>query len=585
MHVRRKFSSLLLVIIWLTLLLGACSDAPAAPSSGPTTSEATSASSSSATNTGQITAAPAPAADANVTPSTFAYKADKTFIFGLAQPPVAFNDQIGLDPANLTDHSSLLLVRQIYETLFQFKPGQMGYQNGTFVRNVSVSPDELTYSIKLLRGIRFSDGRILDAQAIKFNFDRWSKEGVYHKGDFQTWGNYFGGFPGDILDKVEVAPDNLTVDIRLKREMASFFQVLSMPQFGIVSPSAFDANGYFARPIGSGPYIAEKPVRGETNYIVLKANPNYLIERDTQAIQPPALNTIVATVLRSGQDGLTEIKRGTISATDKIRPETLNDAKSDPALKILYREALNISFLSLNQARPPFNQREIRQAFAYAINTRNLVSHFYNGLGQPAAYFLPPAAYASLPASPYPYDPDRARQLLTLAGYPNGSGFPVLDLWVLPVPRLYYPDPRKIAEAIRADLAAIGLTVNIRDDKEWAAFREDRDQGKFNLFMNGWQGNNGDPDEFLGYFFGQTKNEDGYDNANVQNLIKQGRETLDLAARRAIYKEAQETIYNDFAVIPLAYTQYPLALRPDIKGYLPHPSGIESWSTVSFSNK
>jgi peptide/nickel transport system substrate-binding protein len=574
----KKISGLILALL-LTVLLAGCfeDDTPAVTSIPPTAPD------TAVPQTGQPLV-PTVAPNNTATPSNFPYKPDKTFIFGLAQEPVAFNDQVGLDPANLTDHSSLLIVRQLYETLFQFKPGLMGTQQAAFVRSVTVSPDELSYAIKLMRGIRFSDGSVLDANAVKFNFDRWAYAGVYHKGDFQTWRTYFGGFPGDVIDSVEASPDGISVMIKLKRKMASLPQILAMPQFGLVSPASFDQNGYFARPIGSGPYMAEKPVRGEVHYVVLKPNPNYTMERP-DTIKPPLIGTVVAMVLRPGQDGLTEIKRGTISATDKIRPEDMPAAHDDPALSFAYRDPLNIAFLSLNQSRPPFSQREVRQAFAYAINVRGLNDKLYNGLGQPASYFLPPATYGAASTDPYPYDPDRARQLLALAGYPGGLGFPNLDLWVLPVPRIYYPDPAKIAQAIKSDLANIGITVNVRSDEEWPAYRENRDQGKLTFFMNGWQGSNGDPDEFFGNFFGQTRAEDGYENLALQDIIKQGRETLDLVTRRQLYRQAQEIIYNDYAVIPLSYVQSPVALRPDIAGYVAHPSGIENWAVVSFAQK
>lgn len=572
---RSRFSGLIILLLLATLLAGCFGEET--PTAAPTPVISGTPQPGQAAIT---TAAPNPA----VSPGAFPFRADKTFIFGLAQEPVAFNDQVGLDPANLTDHSSLLIVRQIYETLFQYKPGLMGTQQASFVRSVSLSDDELSYNIKLLRGIRFSDGTALDAKAVKFNFDRWAYAGVYHKGDFQTWSTYFGGFPGDVIESVVANPDGITLVIKLKRKLASLPQILAMPQFGLVSPTAFDQNGYFARAVGSGPYMAEKPVRGEVHYVVLKPNPNYNVERP-DTVKPPVIQSVVAMVLRPGQDGLTEIKRGTISATDKIRPEDVPEARRDPALNLVYRDPLNIAFLSLNQSRPPFNQREVRQAFAYAINVRSLNQKFYNGLGQPAAFFLPPAAYASASADPYPYDQDRAKQLLASAGYPGGFGFPTLDLWVMPVPRSYYPDPSKIAQAIRSDLAAIGVSVNIRTDKEWPGYREDRDQGKLTFFLNGWQGSNGDPDEFLGYFFGQTRAEDGYENLALQDLVKQGRETSDLANRRLLYRQAQEIIYNDFAVIPLAYVQSPVALRPDIIKYAPHPSGLESWAEVSFSSK
>ncbi len=527
------------------------------------------------------------------TPAPYNYSPDKTFIFGLSQEPIAFGGS-GLDPANLTDYPSLRITRQIYDTLFEFKPNSMEIQPANFMKpnGVQVSDDGLTYTIRIGGGLKFSDGSNFDAEAIRFNFLRWaSPSGIYHRGDFWAYRYYFvdqqgfSGYPGNLdLIRLQI-PDERTIVIGLKNPMPMLPQLLAMPQFGLVARSSFDDKGNFVKPIGSGPYMVDKAydknARSDQRYMTLKKNPYYEIEKDPKKLPKRSLETLVLRVLPGNQDGLRELKDNRISATDKIRPEEVPTNSNDSQFEIKRRPALNLAFLGINQARPPFDKEEVRQALAYGINLKALVAANYNGLGIPAAGFLPPATLGYTPdLKTYPYDPQKAKDLLAQAGYPDGISTP-LELWVLPVPRLYYPDASKVAKSIIDDLAKINIKVVARDES-WVSFNANRDDGKYSLFLGGWQGENGDPDEFFYHFFGEDHKDTGYSNPELQGYLRDARQSLDSTLRQSLYQKANQTIIKDIPVLPLAYSDLPVAVRRDILGYDPHPSGIESWANLSF---
>jgi peptide/nickel transport system substrate-binding protein len=575
----QKRSGLLLVLI-LCLLLGlvACSDG-----NNSTVTTAT----SPGTQAQNPENAPAPVVgNITVPPGSngFPYDCAKIFCFGLAQEPVGLLNS-RFDPANLVDRPSLQISRQVYENLFEYKSPGMQYSYSALLKYAPVESDDgLSYTLRVGKGLQFSDTTPLNAEAIKFNFDRWSDPGnLYHKGDFQTYATYFGGFPGNLASVEANAADN-TVRIRLKQPMGSLYQVLAMPQFAIVSPSAFNkVTGEFERNIGSGFYTIDKMEREPNKYVALRENRNYFVQRyapndpATPYVKSP---TIVARVLKQNQDGLEELRRGTIGATDKIRPEQVSRAAQSPDLQLLDRKPLNLAFLGMDVTRPPFNNTSVRQAFAQAINLQDLIKEAYFDLGTPASVFLPPATLGQIDLhNPYAYDPDRARRLLDNAGY-NATNPLRLDLWVLPVPRAYYPDPRKVADAIASDLSTVGVTVTVRDSKSWPDFNRDRQTGNLGFYMFGWQGQNGDPDEFLGEFFGKQRGEGGYENPILRGLIQQGLTQADLRNRREPYKEAQDIIYDQLPVIPLAYVKGVVALRSNVTGYAPSPNGIESWTAV-----
>lgn len=571
-----------MLTLFLTLLLMACSDgAPGTPTSKPG-GTATSKQNAPAT---PVRTQVATATNGNVGP----YDCSKLFCFGLAQEPAGLIQGV-FDPANLVDRPSLQIIRQIYDTLFEFKPGSMQYGFSNLLKyEPKVSDDGLTYTIRLGKGLRFSDNTPLDADAVKFNFDRWSDPAnLYHKGDFQTWRDHFGGFPG-ILAGVYTDDENNIVTIKLKQPMSSFFQILAMPQFGIVAPSAFNpTTGEMERSIGSSWYGLNKAdiVRTvENKYLVLRENKLYQTERyDPADPNAPYVKSqvIVALVLKQSQDGLEELRKGTIAATDKIRPELVPQAAKDQTVSLLERKPLNVAFLGMNLTRPPFNNIVVRQAFASAIDTQALVNDYYNGLGQPATVLLPPAALGYIDShEPYPYDPERARRLLDTAGY-NATNPLKLDLWVLPVPRLYYPDPKKIANAIAADLAKVGVTITVNDSYAWPDFRSKRLSGGLDFYMFGWQGEDGDPDEFLGQFYSQSRGEGGYENPILTGLVRKALVDTDPLDRRSLYKQAQDIIYDQVLIVPLAYTKDIVAVRSKLKGYVPNPNGLESWADVEF---
>jgi peptide/nickel transport system substrate-binding protein len=591
MFSKTKKFIILLLMIWLGLLLAGCSDSTVTPPLTPTRTAVISGTVWSVTNT----VVPVP----DQTEVPFNYKADKTFIFGVTQEPIGLNwlgnptkTGVGFDPANLDDYASLLITRQVYETLFEFKPKSTGYQYTPFVvKNVQESPDGLSYTIRMGKGLVFSDGSPLDAEVVKFNFLRWSNpNSVFHKGEFSAYRRYFGGFPGNLdIDNLQVLASN-EIKIVLKRPMANFYQVLAMPQFGLVSPKSFDANNNFipSKPIGSGPYKIETQERGENKFVVLKSNyPNYSYQRAPENILPVNLDTIVVKVLKDKAEPLKEIREGRISAANIVKLEevALETNKNDPNFEIKLRSPLNLAFLSFNMSRPPFNLPEVRQAFAYAINTREIIKNHYHGLGVPASSFLPPNLFSARnDLTPYPYDPDKAKQLLAQVNYTALQTIP-LELWVQPGPRLYYPDPNKIADAIIADLAKVGAPVVKKASDTWINFLQNKAEGRYNFYMNGWQGESGDPDEFMSRFWRDLTKETGYDNAVLRDAVQIGGQEIDPVKRRPFYTDAQGIIYNDFLVIPVAYVQSPVAVRRDVTGFDTHPTGIEVFGSLNFTGK
>jgi peptide/nickel transport system substrate-binding protein len=262
-----------------------------------------------------------------------------------------------------------------------------------------------------------------------------------------------------------------------------------------------------------------------------------------------------------------------------INPDDVKAAKSDPNLQVLLRPAMNVGYLAFNFKNEILAKKEVRQAIAYAINRQAIIDALYGGTGVLASQFIPPLVWGNNPdIKPYAYDPEKAKALLKQAGYPDGF---TIDMWYMPVSRPYYPDPKPIAEAYAADLAKVGIKVQLKTE-DWSLYTVDRRKGVFPFWMLGWIGDNGDPDNFLNYLFGTLDAENSWDNPQARAMLNKAQTLNDKAEREKLYKDAAVIINDEMPRLPIVNVTPPLVFRKNVAGYLPHPTGAEYFNVVSF---
>ncbi|MCL4517198.1 MAG: ABC transporter substrate-binding protein [Firmicutes bacterium] len=495
------------------------------------------------------------------------------------------SDSITLDPANATDAESFKVTRQIFENLVQYNATTTQVVPGLAAR-WETSRDGLTWLFHLRHGIYFHDGAPLDAPAVVANFRRWmNQDDPSHLGDFEYWGYMFGGFPGLVRAVEAVAPD--TVKLTLRFPYAPLLSTLAMPPFGIASPAAFQKYGIdFGRhPVGTGPFALEKWLPGER--IILQANPNY------RGTRYPG--RVIFEVVGDPSRLFQEFRAGNLDIIENLTPEQAAIVKQDPGLNLYLRQGVNLAFLSLNTTRKPLDNVLVRQAINLAINKARLATEIYGGLAEPADGPLPQSVWGRVPGNPGSplrsreassssgSDLPAARTLLKKAGYENGFA---VTLWVMPLPRPYLPRPLAAAEAIRADLAGLGISVRIQE-LDWADFLQKTSQGEHEMALMGWTGENGDPDNFIhalldptnigGGTFGNTM---FYRNPKLHSLLMQARSMTGEAARSRLYQKAQAIIQADAPWAPLVHTTPAVATNHAVKGYVPHPCGYDNLAGV-----
>jgi peptide/nickel transport system substrate-binding protein len=513
-------------------------------------------------------------------------RATTTIVFGTEADPAL------LDPALVSDGPSLRATDQIFNSLVGFKLG------GTAVvpelaTKWSASKNGLAWTFTLRKGVKFSDGTPFNAAAVCVNFTRWYTfpAPLQNAALSYYWQTVFGGFakpgpdspgPDKSLYKGCKAHGQYSVSILLTRRSSSFLSAIGLPNFGIASPAAlnkyqanagtvdstgvFHPTGSFAtqHPVGTGPYMLESWTVGSK--LVLVANPNYWGAK-------PKIQRVIFEPIGDTAARLQALQTGEIQGMDGVNPADFNTIKSDKSLKLQQRPPFSVGYVGINQSIPPMNKLAVRQALAYGLDRKTVATAFYGGQGTTANQFLPPAlfGYAKTGVPSYPYDPNKAKQLLQSAGLT----LPVkIDFWYpTNVSRPYMPDPARNFQAFQASLEKAGFDV-VPHSAPWRPdYRAGVQAGKDQVFLFGWIADFADPADFLNVHFGSETPQFGFNNPALFSLLAKADAEPDYDKRVALYQQAGVQVMKMLPVVPYVWASSAVALKSNVKGYVTGPIG------------
>lgn len=523
-----------------------------------------------------------------------------TFTFGSEASPVQ------LDAAVVTDGASFRVLRQGCETLLQFEPGTTNPSVG-LATSWEASEDGLAWTLKLQEGVTFHDGTPFNAEAVKWNFDRWrltSHPQHYPEQVFEYYEAQFGGFDdASIITSVE-AVDEYTVQINLSAPMGAFLNNLAMSMFSIASPAAVEANGtaYGTPAVG---YVCTGPFK----FVSWAEGSELILERYEGYTREIAGNVerVVIKIIEDNAARLAALQSGTIDAFERPNVEDIATIEASEDLYVQFRPSFNVFYLAFNYRIQEFRNPLVRQAISLAMNRQEIVDAYYLQATAANTFNPPSIAIGFNENIQTPYDPEQAKALLAEAGYPDGiselnilaldadgnvtetveSTVPV-NLYFMPVARPYNPDGEGIGEVMASYLQDIGINAQLASAGDWAAYLSARSNGElFGLYQLGWTGDNGDPDNFIGYFFAGVDvplaREGWYENDELASVLVQARTLTDPEERNALYEQAEQIVYDDTARVFIAHGDVPLAFNNKVSGYVTSPMGDEAFSLVTIS--
>src|SRR5215216_4819532 len=482
-----------------------------------------------------------------------------------------------LDPRTTDTQEGYIAASNVYDCLVLYDLGATTIRPG-LAESWEISDDGLVYTFNLRQGVKFHDGEPFNADAVITwynSIDEGSPDSQYDAVRMV----YMADFITDWIDTVE-AVDESTVRMTLPTPYSPLLANLAIPIAGIVSPTAIAAglDSVSVNPSGTGAFRLARPEDWtRDSQLVLEANPDYWGGA-------PKVEQFIIKIVPEGSTRLQQVETGELDIAWALTPEDVERARENPDLVVVEDAGLNTNAVQLDVMKEPFTSKEVRQALNYAVNKDELSEGLYNGNMVPAGGVLPPVDWAFNPdLKSYPYDPDKAKELLATAGYDEGNPLK-FTFMAYTIPRGYNPAGDRLATAIQEYWSEVGVEADIQTE-EWTQYRADRQAGKFACDLYGWQGDNGDPDNFLATFFNSANKGGGntsfYDNPDVDDLLVQAVRVSDMEERKKLYHQAEQMVVDDAPWVFLGYQKHQVVTRANITDFQLQPTYIYYFAGVS----
>lgn len=365
------------------------------------------------------------------------------------------------------------------------------------------------------------------------------------------------------------APDANTVVFSLCTPDAAFPAKVAFSAFEILPKAVLDATGGDSAkignaPVGTGPMILKEWVRGD--HMTFVPNPNYWGPK-------PTISTLIFQWSKEPAQRLLELQSGNVDAIELVGAEDVVTIQADTSLAYTPVPATDTLYFGMNNTKPPFDNEMVRQAFGMAIDKARIVKNFFPAGSTVAEQFLYPELKPGFTdgLTWYPYDPAKAKQMLTDAKFDFNQTIPFSYRQAT---RGYAPHPDQIAQDVQAQLAQIGVKIKL-DVQESGTLIGNSGLGKLTFFLLGWGEDYPDATDWFDYHFGATSKMFGNSYPDIVDAIKAGGTSPDPAARQAAYDTVNKLLMQHVPMIPIAHGAYGHAFKASVKNVVVGPYTID----------
>jgi len=491
-----------------------------------------------------------------------------------------------IDPNMNTAVDGASLINHVFEGLM--KLDKEGNIVSGAAESYEVSTDELVYTFKLRDNAKWSDGEDLTADSFVYSWQRLADPATASEYNYmidmvQNANEIMAGEK----DKSELgikAVDSKTVEVTLNVATPYFLEICAFPATYPLREDIVSAapDTWYQEPatyIGNGPYVVDTWTH--QSMIVMKQNPNYY------GVAELGPETINFHLIEDYNTILASFENGEILFGDNLPSEEIERMTG----KGLYTEGqLGTYFLCLNNEEEVLKDAKVRKALALAIDRNYIVKSVSKAGEQPADTFVPTGLsdtdntkefhevskkWWSVDPADYEANVAEAKKLLGEAGYPDGKGFPSIELMI-------NPGHEARAEAvIYMWQQELGITATI-SSQDWAVFSQTRTDGNYEIARHGWLADYNDPISFLDMWVtGGGTNDAQYSNAEYDKLIAQVKASSDRKERIKLMHQAEEILAEEVPIIPL-YFYTDLYLKSDkLEGFYSSPLGYKYFMYTS----
>ncbi|NEM97512.1 ABC transporter substrate-binding protein [Pontibacter burrus] len=514
---------------------------------------------------------------------------DKT-VFRYNQPEALSS----LDPAFARNQANIWATTQLYNGLVELdhelKIGP------SIAKRWEVSEDGRTYSFTLRNDVYFHDhevfkggkGRKVTAQDVAYSFKRIVDPATASTGAWIFNDKVLTDKNGTIADTAFLAVNDTTFKIYLNEPFIAFLEILTMPYAFVVPQEAVAKYGkdFRANPVGTGPFVFKQWDEG--NAIVMHKNPNYW-RKDENGQQLPYLDAVQISFITDRKSEFLTFMQGKLDFLSGVREGSrdliLNNdgtVQDDFKGKFTVRKEpyLNTEYIgfqldpaNVKNPNPAVQDKRVRQALNYAINKKEMIAYFRNNIGIPGhSGMVPPSlpSFSQEKVPGYSYNPKKARELLTAAGYSLQKPLKMRLGTVA--------EHKELAEYMQKKWAEVGVQVEI-DINQGPAHQEMVDNGRAEFWMKSWLGDYPDAENYLALFYSKNfspagPNKTHFVNKEFDKLYEQAKLERDVQKRWEMYQAMDRIVVEECPVIVLYYDEVLRLTQNNIRGLEPNPMNM-----------
>lgn len=465
----------------------------------------------------------------------------------------------GLDPHITGAVASWYVMDQVFDRLLRLDP-ETSQPGPSLAESYEVSEDGLTYTFRLRSGVKFSNGRELTSDDVKWSFERITNPDVpaVAKGYFVA------------LDSIET-PDASTVVLKYTEPFAPLPLALCRLETSILPKEAVeDSATWEVTPTGSGPFIVQSNVKDQG--VVLVRNDNYWEEG------LPHLAKVEHRIIPQAETAIANIRTGDIQATEVPAKDIETLSKSDGVNVEVLTSSL-WPHLSVNTQVAPFDNLQVRQAIRVGFNRDDIMQAAFYGTGMLSNTMLPEGNPYRAEVDGWGYDPDRAKQLLADAGFADG-----FSVTMRIVPALAWEPVA--AQIIQAYLSELKINIEIEQIESTTWFSEVFQNSEFEMSMTA-HSSKVDPDlsmfDILHSGELGTKNYTKFNDPEMDDLLDRGRISTNIDERKEIYTQAQQIFVERSGYFVINLQQQAWALRDNVQNFTMLPWSELRWKETTLA--
>jgi len=417
----------------------------------------------------------------------------------------------------------------------------------------TVSPDGTEYTFKLRKGVTFHNGYPFTADDVVFTWERGKKEGITYREDF-------------IVAKSVTKVNDYTV--KLKTEKPNALMLMQMNEhWGILSKKYHEEvgeSGYMQHPIGTGPFKFVEWIKGDR--IVLEANPNYWQEGY------PKVDKLIYRPIKEPSTRVAAIKTGEIDIIPRVSPEDAESLKGEPNITLVTYPKDRVYYITFNNITSgkgkPTENVLVRQAMNYAVDRQAIIDNIFNENAKLIAGFVVPGNLGYDPSiEPYPYDPEKAKELLAKAGYANGFKMKMAG------PSETYINFEQVLQAVAGYLKDVGIEIELEFMESGKYWSLEAKRELPPLFGDAWSSSIGEAfPRLVGSVGGLDASYTAWYDPKLEQMVKQIQQTVDRKERAKLYVKIQQYMHDNPPFIYLYQELAFEATRKGVKNYKPRVS-------------